>query len=85
MASGFAFSCDYCGKVQMHRGQAPTVRSDFQQLGVGGGYVEPNPPSGWIRVLEYRGGVQSSIVGTFCGSTCAMGRLAAAELEASNG
>lgn len=83
MASGFAFSCDCCGKVKMHHGQAPTIRSDFQQLGVGG-YVEPDPPTGWLRVLQYSVGLSSS-VRTFCSATCAMGHLGAIELEVSNG
>lgn len=87
MASGFAFECDYCGKVEMHRGQVPA-------------YVEPNPPKDWVRVLpparsvprrlsgwgwvpHYHGGQTLSSVKTFCGSTCAMGHLGAVELEES--
>lgn len=88
MASGFAFECEYCGNIEMHRGQVPTATfgaSQAQALGVvSGGYVEPNPPTGWLRVLQYYGGFSSS-VHTFCSATCAMGHLGAIELEASNG
>ena len=86
MASGFAFECDYCGKVEMHRGQVPTsTYGSGQILGVGssGNYVEPNPPKGWVRVLQYNGGQSLSSVRTFCGATCAMGHLGAVELEES--
>ena len=86
MASGFAFECEYCGNIEMHRGQVPTSTFGASQvLGVGvGGYVEPNPPTGWLRVLQYSVGLSSS-VRTFCSATCAMGHLGAIELEVSNG
>ena len=75
MSSGFAFGCDYCGTVKMHEGQVPTNM-------LGGGYTEPNPPHGWVRILRYRGNISVSSVQTFCSNTCAMGSLGAAALEA---
>ena len=86
MASGFAFECDYCGKLEMHRGQVPTSTFGASQalgVGLGAAYVEPNPPKDWVRVLHYHGGQTLSSVKTFCGSTCAMGHLGAVELEES--
>ena len=79
MASGFAFECEYCGNIEMHRGMVATAIFGLNQT------VEPNPPNGWVRVLRYYGGQSLSSVRTFCSATCAMGHLAAVELEVSNG